>query len=177
MIRGVKSLKADPKVDTTFFLLSNSNSFYIDTILSARGLQPPTGPQVFTEVVTNPARFLDNGLLEVKRRVPPPGEPGSRDHGCKVGCSANMCKGEELEAFLERHGGRGAFERITYVGDGGNDYCPVLRLGEKDVAFVRRYRGLEKRIREEGGVSAGIRWWAGAWEMEGLLGELHGLEI
>lgn len=59
-----------------------------------------------------------------------------------------------------------------YVGDGGNDYCPVLRLREgQDVAFVRRFRGLEKRIKEEGGVKAGVRWWAGAWEMEGLLDE------
>ncbi len=174
MIRGVKALKAAPSVDTTFFLLSNSNTVYIDTILAERGLQPPSGPQIFTEVVTNPARFTADGLLEVKRRVPPPGEPGHRLHGCEVGCSANMCKGEELEAFLERHGGRGAFERIIYVGDGGNDYCPVLRLGEKDVAFVRRFRGLEKRIREEGGVRAGIRWWAGAWEMEMLLNELQG---
>lgn len=174
MVRGVKALKQDPEVDTTFFLLSNSNTVYIDTVLSARKLQPPEGPQVFTEIVTNPARFLPSGLLELKRRIPPAGEPGSRDHGCKVGCSANMCKGEELDAFIARHGGRDAFQRIVYVGDGGNDYCPVLRLGPQDVAFVRTGRGLENRIRNEGNLQAGIRWWAGAWEMEGLLGELHG---
>ncbi|KDN35647.1 hypothetical protein K437DRAFT_230141 [Tilletiaria anomala UBC 951] len=176
MVRGVKALKASKLVDTTFFLLSNSNTVYIDTILTEQGLQPPTGPQIFTEIVTNPARFLPSGLLELKRRVPAPGEPGSREHGCAVGCSANMCKGEELDAFIARHGGRQAFERIIYVGDGGNDFCPVLRLGAQDVAFVRLHRGLQKRILSEGGIQAAIRWWAGAWEMEGLLGELHGVD-
>jgi hypothetical protein len=33
--------------------------------------------------------------------------------------------GEELEAFLGRHS---AYDRIIYVGDGTNDFCPVLRL-------------------------------------------------
>ena len=34
--------------------------------------------------------------------------------------------GEELDAFLERH--KPDFDRIIYVGDGSNDYCPVVRL-------------------------------------------------
>lgn len=34
--------------------------------------------------------------------------------------------GEELDAFLERH--KPEFDRIIYVGDGSNDYCPVVRL-------------------------------------------------
>jgi len=44
----------------------------------------------FEEIITNPAEFLDNGLLQLKRRVDPSGE----QHGCKIGCSANMCKGK-----------------------------------------------------------------------------------
>jgi len=37
-----------------------------------------------------------------------------------------VVSGEELEAFLARH--RPDFDRVIYVGDGKNDYCPVLRL-------------------------------------------------
>ena len=33
--------------------------------------------------------------------------------------------GEELQAFLERHE---QFDRVVYVGDGTNDFCPILRL-------------------------------------------------
>jgi len=34
--------------------------------------------------------------------------------------------GEELEAFLARKGVE--YDRIFYVGDGTNDFCPILRL-------------------------------------------------
>lgn len=170
MNRGVRNLKSSTSPETTLFLLSNSNTIYIDTILSAQGL---TSPQIFDEIVTNPAQWSSNGTLQLSRRVPATAE---RQHACKVGCSANMCKGEELEAFLSRHGGFEAFDRVMYVGDGGNDYCPLLRLREgKDVAFVRRFRGLEKRIKEEGGVKCGVRWWAGAWEVETLMDESRGV--
>lgn len=37
-----------------------------------------------------------------------------------------MSTGEELTAFLERHSKD--FDRIVYVGDGSNDFCPILRL-------------------------------------------------
>lgn len=34
--------------------------------------------------------------------------------------------GEELEAFLSRKGVE--YDHIAYVGDGTNDFCPILRL-------------------------------------------------
>lgn len=40
--------------------------------------------------------------------------------------SDELSVGEELTAFLERHGKD--FDRIVYVGDGSNDFCPILRL-------------------------------------------------
>lgn len=162
--RGVSNLKAAGK--TTFFLLSNSNTVYIDTILRHHALE-----SLFHEIVTNPASFNDAGALVLERRIK---ATDAKQHACKVGCSANMCKGEELEAFLARNGGRDAFDRIIYVGDGGNDFCPVLRLNPHDLAFVRKFRGLQTRINKEGGVKAGIKYWNGAWELEGYLNELRG---
>ncbi|GAC92991.1 hypothetical protein PHSY_000551 [Pseudozyma hubeiensis SY62] len=162
--RGVSNLKAAGQ--TTFFLLSNSNTVYIDTILRHHKLE-----SLFDEIVTNPAAFNDSGALILQRRVLATAE---KQHGCKVGCSANMCKGEELDAFLQRNGGRDAFDRIIYVGDGGNDFCPVLRLQPKDLAFVRKFRGLQTRIAKEGGVKAGVKYWNGAWELEGYLNEARG---
>lgn len=100
----------------------------------------------FVEIVTNPAHFEPSGLLHLERRV----KLGEEQHGCQVGCSGNMCKGEicfplwremqkvetdvanrpgkELDEFMARHGGWDKFDRVVYVGDGGNDFCPVLRL-------------------------------------------------
>ncbi|KAK4057259.1 hypothetical protein OIO90_001756 [Microbotryomycetes sp. JL221] len=158
MIRGVQTTKARHEPKTSFFCLSNSNSVYINTILKHHNME-----NFFEEIVTNPAQFLDNGLLELQRRV----DPNGPQHGCKIGCSANMCKGEldsraELEAFIERHGGWSAFDRIVYVGDGGNDFCPLLRLR----------RELSRRIVKEQDqlpLKCEIVPWGGAFEVERFL--------
>jgi len=73
--------------------------------------------------------------------------------------------GEELEAYLERHGGRSSYDRLIYLGDGANDFCPVLRMGPNDVALVRKGKGLERRIKQDGGVKCEVRYWTGAWEV------------
>lgn len=102
-----------------------------------------------------------------------------------------IISGEELEAFLAQHG---PFDRVVYTGDGSNDFCPILRLRRsakkkicihshptdcisysQDVVCCRNFRGLEKRINEEGkreGLKAGIRYWAGAWEAEEIYNTL-----
>ncbi|TFY71949.1 hypothetical protein EVG20_g1058 [Dentipellis fragilis] len=158
MVRGVKAVKAASTPETTFFCLSNANSVFIKTILHSKGLE-----NLFTEIVTNPAEWDPSGLLKLRRCV----DPNGPQHSCKIGCSPNMCKGDELEAFLERH--KPGFDRIIYVGDGSNDFCPILRLRSQDMILCRYYRGLEKRIAKEGekeGLKCQIRYWAGAWEVE-----------
>ncbi|EIN11890.1 hypothetical protein PUNSTDRAFT_99192 [Punctularia strigosozonata HHB-11173 SS5] len=181
MVRGVNKLKVSQDPKTTFFCLSNANEVFIKTILKSKGLET-----LFDEIVTNPAHWEDE-LLAIRRRVSPDGP----QHSCKVGCSPNMCKGEELTAFLERH--QPGFDRIIYVGDGGNDFCPALRLRAQDLLLCRRYRGLEQRIAKENKkieealaagetrsdvemeglkLKCGVKYWAGAWEVEEILGEL-----
>ena len=56
-------------------------------------------PPLFTEIVTNPAHWEPNGLLRLTRRIPPDGP----QHSCRVGCSANMCKGR-LAKDVSNHG-------------------------------------------------------------------------
>ena len=99
---------------------------------------------LFDEIITNPAQWDSSGLLKLRRRV----DPSGPQHKCQVGCSPNMCKGdprprcffvsrvnlqlnplspgEELGAFLARN--QPAFDRVVYIGDGSNDFCPILRL-------------------------------------------------
>jgi len=158
MARALKGLKQTADPETTLFCLSNANSVFISTILQDKGLS-----DLFTEIVTNPAEWDGSGLLKLRRRI----DPAGVQHGCKVGCSGNMCKGEELEAFLERH--QPGFDRMIYVGDGGNDYCPTLRLRSQDTVLCRRRRGLERRIENEGpkdGLKCQVFKWTEAWEVE-----------
>lgn len=90
----------------------------------------------FDEIITNPAEFTSDGLLKLRRRV----DPSGPQHSCKVGCSPNMCKGEELEAFMKRNGGWESFDQVVYVGDGGNDLCPALHLRSYVLLVLGRCR-------------------------------------
>jgi len=159
MVRAVKNLKAAGQ--TTFLCLSNANSIFISTILEDKNLT-----DLFHEIITNPAEWESSGLLNLRRRV----DPSGPQHSCKVGCSPNMCKGEELEMYLKRH--HTEFDRIVYVGDGSNDFCPILRLRKQDLVLCRNFRGLSKRIAKEGGLQCHVKYWSGAWEVEEIFGNL-----
>ncbi|KAF8635195.1 hypothetical protein AX17_003971 [Amanita inopinata Kibby_2008] len=127
MVRAVRNLQAVG--NTTFLCLSNSNSVFISTILQDKGLE-----DLFGEIVTNPAEWDESGLLKLRRRI----DPSGPQHACKRYPSHLFTKfsetGEELDAFLTRHGRD--FDRIIYVGDGSNDFCPVLRLQRSVIATL-----------------------------------------
>ncbi|KAI0694320.1 phosphatase phospho-type [Cytidiella melzeri] len=164
MKRAVQAAKAKANPKSTFLCLSNANSVFINTILKEKGLET-----LFDQIVTNPAEWESSGLLRVRRRV----DPSGPQHECLVGCSPNMCKGEELDAFIAQH--QPTYDRIIYIGDGSNDFCPILRMRSQDIVFCRSYRGLQKRIDKEGascGLKAQVRYWAGAWEAEELFSKL-----
>ncbi|KAF7792343.1 hypothetical protein EIP86_003379 [Pleurotus ostreatoroseus] len=157
MVRAVTAAKAKSNPRTTFLCLSNANSVFIKTILKEKGLE-----NLFDEIITNPAEWEASGLLHLRRRV----DPSGPQHKCKVGCAPNMCKGDELDAFLARHD---PFDRVIYVGDGGNDFCPIIRLRSVDALLCRTYRGLARRIQHEGeqaGLKCKVHYWGGAWEVE-----------
>jgi len=96
------------------------------------GFQDKKLEGLFDTIITNPAEWREDGLLVVRRRI----EREGPQHSCRVGCSPNMCKGEELEAFLKD---KDPFEKMIYVGDGSNDFCPILRLREYVSLFALPY--------------------------------------
>ncbi|KAH0827366.1 putative phosphatase-domain-containing protein [Lanmaoa asiatica] len=183
MKRGIQLLKDPTSVDTTLFILSNANTFFINTILQVRTTTPhrahtdlPLTDQhqgireCFDTIITNPADFSDPDnphRLVLRRRVGPDDPP----HNCQVGCELNMCKGQELTRYLDarRHT---EFDRVVYIGDGSNDFCAVLRLRSQDVVLCRRFRGLERKIADERAkgptsrLRCTVEYWSGAWEVE-----------
>ncbi|KAL7410135.1 phosphatase phospho-type [Mrakia frigida] len=159
MKRAVLALKAASYPQTTLFCLSNSNQVFIDVILKHHNLT-----DLFTRITTNNSHWNEDGKLIITRRIAP---DAPKQHGCKIGCSANMCKGEELEAFLaEKKLAGDDYSRVIYVGDGGNDFCPLLRLRSTDLALVRKGFELEQRIKKEGGLKCQVKYWTMGWEIE-----------
>ncbi|TFK73909.1 hypothetical protein BDN72DRAFT_834235 [Pluteus cervinus] len=165
MIRAVTDLKA--KGNTTFLCISNANSVFISTILESKNLS-----NLFDTIITNPAEWTEDGLLALSRRIPPDGP----QHSCPIGCSANMCKGDELDGWLTKNGKTyESYDRIVYIGDGSNDFCPIVKLRSQDLALCRNFGGLKKRIVRDGekfGLRCQVKHWTGAWEVEETFSEL-----
>ncbi|KNZ64324.1 uncharacterized protein VP01_1040g3 [Puccinia sorghi] len=168
-------------VTNELLILSNSNAMFIELVLKHYGLFE----RFEGAVITNPATWdpQDPNRLILSRRVDPQATP----HGCTLGCSANMCKAAELLAYLERNKSTRTYERIVYVGDGDNDYCPISRVLESmhvfisisiyrgDIALVRSRRELARRIERESCkgnmLCCRVMLWEGAWEVEQIVYE------
>lgn len=144
-------------------VMSDANSYFIETWLQHAGARP-----LFSEIFTNPAHFDPSGRLVLMPH---------HDHSCPY-CPDNMCKRRILSDFLERRGQAGGrYQRVFYVGDGANDVCPCLVLGDADVAFTRRgfpmHRILTHKQQQqqqeppqaEGGVRASIQPWSSGQEI------------
>ena len=128
---------------------------------------------LFADIITNPAEWDETNpnRLNIGRRLPASAPP----HNCEIGCLVNMCKGQELEAWLAAHGGKDSFEKIVYVGDGENDFCPILHLRQGDWACVRQGFTLQKRIQKDGekeGLKAEVKLWDQAWNLDEFYQEL-----
>lgn len=113
-------------------ILSDANDVFIQTILEAKQISA-----FFSETVTNPASWDSSGALRVQPYV-------KSAHGCPR-CPPNLCKGQVLDKWLSGYGG--ARPRVVYVGDGGGDVCPSLRLGEGDFVCARAGCSLHEKLK------------------------------
>ncbi|MCI4383861.1 hypothetical protein PGIGA_G00031670, partial [Pangasianodon gigas] len=106
-------------------VVSDANSYFIETWLRHVGAH-----KLFTKVFTNPAEFDTNGRLTLRP---------FHSHSCPR-CPENMCKQFILRDYMsKRMKERGEpFQKVFYIGDGENDICPTLALGQNDTVFPRR---------------------------------------
>lgn len=123
----------DPLIETLakqpekydMIILSDANSFFISSYLKAKSLDT-----AITTVLTNPARFLEDGQLAID-------EYHVQDY-CSLS-SRNLCKGEALKNFIGKRmlEHNTVYTCINYVGDGENDLCPSTKLSARDRVFPR----------------------------------------
>ncbi|XP_024151984.1 pyridoxal phosphate phosphatase PHOSPHO2 [Oryzias melastigma] len=105
-------------------VISDSNSLFINWVLQAAGLHAAVD-----KVFTNPAEFDGAGRMVVRPH---------HAHDCSK-CPPNICKRTVLERYLAERAEDGArYERVFYVGDGGNDLCPAFCLRAQDAVMPRR---------------------------------------
>ena len=132
-------------------IISDSNSVFIDHILTHHGLK-----ETIHKVYTNPAKFNEEGCLQI--------EMYHVQNSCSLS-TVNLCKGQILESYIEeRNSDNVHFTHVAFIGDGQNDFCPSLRLSPKDFVFPRQGYSLvdyiEKMKAEKGlHIKANIHLW------------------
>lgn len=118
------------EIDAKFIIVSDANAVFIREPLENANLFG-----LFEKIFTNPATFDDQGRLNMT--------PFTEQTSCKL-CRKNLCKGDVLRRFIKESSTTYSF--IAYVGDGPNDFCPMLTLGPSDLAFPRKDYYIEKVI-------------------------------
>lgn len=145
---------------TASAILSDANSLFISACLQKHNLHHPFIFQA--GIVTNPAHIDPTGRLIVT-----PYLAQENPHSCNT-CPRNLCKGEVVDRWRE---GEYRAWRVVYVGDGGNDFCPVKRLRHGDVALVRKGMGLHARLSDAPHVTPAVRIWAHPHQLRAMVEE------
>ncbi|XP_050231735.1 inorganic pyrophosphatase 2-like [Mercurialis annua] len=155
----VHALKSAHASGCELRIISNSNTFFIDTILKHVGLR-----DCFYAINTNPGFVDEQGRLNI---LP------FHDHGCCALCPANMCKGRIVERIQASEDNNK--KRIVYLGDGDGDYCPSLKLTRDDFLMPRKkFPVWELICRNSVKINAEIHEWIDGEEFERVLLEIIG---
>ncbi|NXM96311.1 PHOP1 phosphatase, partial [Sylvia borin] len=141
-------------------LISDANVFGVEAKLKAAGAR-----SLFRKIFSNPAGVDRRGFLTLGPY---------HSHQCPR-CPANMCKRKILSEYLQERAAEDVeFQRVFYVGDGANDFCPAGILRAADVAFPRKGYPMHRLIQEErpGLFQAAVVPWESAVEVVRYLQEL-----
>ncbi|CAH1422756.1 unnamed protein product [Lactuca virosa] len=158
--RVVPAIKAAYASGCDLRVVSDANTFYIETILKHLGIR-----ECFSEINTNPGFVDDEGKL----RILPFHDFHKSEHGCNL-CPPNMCKGKVIERIQATVAGE---KRIIYLGDGAGDFCPSRKLVEGDYMMPRKDFPVWKLICENrDAVKAEVYEWSDGEDMERILLQL-----
>ncbi|XP_021751268.1 thiamine phosphate phosphatase-like protein [Chenopodium quinoa] len=155
----ISAIKSAHSMGCELWIVSDANQFYIKTILEQYQLLG-----FFKEMITNPTFVDDEGRL----RIMPYHDFKLHPHGCTL-CPSHMCKGLILERIQASAGENGKSTTI-YIGDGGGDYCPSLKIRETDHVMPRKNFPLWERINSDPSlVKASVHDWSNGEELESTL--------
>ncbi|KAF9614023.1 hypothetical protein IFM89_014823 [Coptis chinensis] len=153
----ISTIKSAHALGCELRIVSDANLFFIETILKHHGLT-----DYFSEINTNPG-FVDKGKL----RIFPHHDFISSPHGCDL-CPPNMCKGVVIERIRASAFTEGK-KRFFYLGDGKGDFCPSLKLGEKDLVLPRKNYPLWELICNNPSlIKAGVHEWSDGKSYKGF---------
>lgn len=158
----IRELYATNTVDV--IIVSDSNSTFIRYWCDFNNIT-----ECIKAIFTNPAEFDSQGALQI--------QPFQHQEHCPLS-SENICKGDAIEQFVKEQADKRnvIYEKIFYIGDGSNDYCPILRLGPMDYGLAREGFALQKKLRSDldsdeskDKIDAIIKYWADGNELKQII--------
>ncbi|EOA15597.1 hypothetical protein CARUB_v10005618mg [Capsella rubella] len=153
-IKSAKSLGCDLKI------VSDANHFFIEKILEQHDLL-----DCFSEIYTNQSSVDEIGKL----RILPYHSDALPPHSCNF-CPSNLCKGLVMDHIRASCPSDQIF---IYLGDGGGDFCPTLKLRECDFVMPRTNYPLWKKISDNSLlIKAEVKEWSNAEEQQRILMQL-----
>ena len=144
---NLEKLKLSPKMEDLFDYLRKNKSKYEMIILSGdidysikHVLKYHGFLDLFDDFILNKTEIQDENserLIFVPRDQFP--------HTCDL-CISSQCKGLELKKYLEKNQNK-KYNKIIFVCDGGNDFCPSKKILKKgDIVFPRVEHGLCRKL-------------------------------
>lgn len=134
------------KLNFEVIIISDSNSKFIESWCKEHGIM-----ECISAVYTNPAKFNENELLTIK--------PFHKQTTCEMS-EMNLCKGMVLEEHIAKNMTNGrSYDKVFYIGDGRNDYCPITKLRSEDFGCARVGYKLENMLAQSNIVKAKTILW------------------
>ena len=144
---NLEKLKLSPNMKDLFDYLRKNKSKYEMIILSGdidysikHVLKYHGFLDLFDDFILNKTEIQDENserLIFVPRDQFP--------HSCDL-CISSQCKGLELKKYLEKNQNK-KYNKIIFVCDGGNDFCPSKKILKKgDIVFPRVEHGLCRKL-------------------------------
>ncbi|XP_065848478.1 thiamine phosphate phosphatase-like protein [Euphorbia lathyris] len=157
--RVTEAIKSIHALGCDLRIVSDANQFFIEKILGHHGLLG-----CFSQIITNPTSIDDEGRV----RISPYHDLSSSPHDCRL-CPSNLCKGTVIDQILVSTT-QNEKKRFIYLGDGRNDFCPSLKLGEGDYVMPRKgYPLWDQLCSKPTLVKAKIHEWSNGKELADIL--------
>lgn len=113
-------------------IISGANTLFIQWLIEHHKLH-----DVFPKFFSNIAEPHQELLIKITQ---------AHEHECKR-CDKSQCKNRIMKEYLkEIQYEEGNYDHVLYIGDGSNDYCAGLVLGENDYLFAREGFSLHKML-------------------------------
>ena len=142
-----KDMKLSPNFEELFNYIKNNSSKYDCILVTGNNdvvvnivLESHNIKNCFKKILCNKSQLDEENYVKIE-------SVNEKYEKCKD-CSPFLCKSMILEDYLKENK-IDEYEKILYIGDGGNDLCLSKKLSEKDYVFPRKNYKLYKLIFEK----------------------------